>query len=235
MYKMKYQVLSSEVDENSELKLMSLVNILQDCEGLHIDGLKVFNEELRKEKIGIFLSFRQVNIHKKPKLFDTLYLETFPYETKGYFGYRNTIIYNEKKEVLVTTNVLGTFTSLQTLRPTKVLQSAIDTLDEAPKFDMKYLPRKIDLRNMELVKEGHLIHIQKVHIDSYHHLNNAFYVAFAENMIPDDFLVEIFRAEYKVPVFKGDVVKPILYKKENNYIVIIENQKNDVCAIIEFR
>lgn len=235
MYKMTYQVLSSQVDSNSELKPLALVNILQDCEGLHIDGLKLFSGTLKKEGIGIFLSYRQMNIHKMPKLYDTLYIETFPYETKGYFGYRNTIIYNEKRELLISTYCLGTFTSLKTLRPTRVVKEALDTLDEEPRFDMNYLPRKIEIGNLEEIKKGHDIYVTKLHIDVYQHMNNSFYVGFAEGMMPNDFKVKMIRVEYRTPVILGEIITPYLYKNSEGYIVLIKNQINQVCAIVEFR
>ncbi|CCV64520.1 Putative acyl-acyl carrier protein (ACP) thioesterase [Alteracholeplasma palmae J233] len=235
MYKTTYQILSSQIGPSNKLKLFDLINILQDVEGLHIDQLGEFSTSLKDNNLGIYLSFRQVNIKKWPKLFDTLHIETYPYDTKGYFGYRNTIIYNDKKEVIAETYCLGTFMSLDTLRPTKINQEIIDTLDQETRYDMEYLPRKIGYNKDNYLSRGADITVDIMHIDSYLHMNNAFYIAFAESLLPENYTIGNFRAEYKKPVLYKEVIHAELYKEESFYIVVIKNENNDDCAIIEFR
>ena len=233
MFQMRYQVRSSEVGEDLLMQTNQIIDALQDCEGFHIHQLEQFNTYLNTHEIGIFLNFRQVDILRRPQFTEWLRFETFPYDTRGFLGYRNTVVYDEKNQPVIITNVLGAFTQIKTLRPARLPQTIIDSLDAQVKYPMDYTSRKIDIPEHQGERKEE-IRIQRSHIDRYHHLNNMFSVEFADNVLPKDYVYNRIRGEYKHPVVLGDVLVPTVWILKDRAVVTLENQAHILCTVIEF-
>src|SRR5690554_7035825 len=94
IYNMTKQIYSSEIGKNGYLKTLGLINLIQDCENLHINSLEKFNNFLNEHQVGVFLNYRQVHIIRRPEVLEWVKLKTWPYETKGFLGYRNTLMFD---------------------------------------------------------------------------------------------------------------------------------------------
>lgn len=232
MYTIKKKILHSEVDNNHKLKILPLINIIQDIEGEHIDSLKDFSNYMFNNNIGIFLSYRQINIIDLPKLNNEIKLVTYPYETNSYFGLRNTIIYKNEKPI-ITSYAIGAFTNLIKIKLDRIPQEITNTIPHSSKYDMDYYPRKInyDKNNLNFVSTKI---VSKTHIDSYNHLNNAFYISFTYDLLPDDYKFNIIRAEYKRPNKIHNELKIFNQKTNNSIIYIIKTKDDEESCIIEY-
>lgn len=234
-YEMDLFISNSHVDKNKEMKEFSIVNALQDIEGLHIENLLEFSKYLNENNLGVFLLYRQIDIIGKPKFGTKIKLETYPYNTTSISGYRHISINDENGQLLVMTNSFGAFVDLETYLPARIPKSVIKTILDREQSDlMDCLPRKID----HLEKDGLLINsfmVKRSNIDRYNHVNNAFYIEFALDSFKEEFNYNRIRAEYKKSYQINDEVKVFLnIDKKRHKTVILKDQNNNVNAIIEF-
>lgn len=232
-YQVKHQVTQSEVSERQTIKLKRLVDLLQDIEGFHIDTLKVFNDYLVANHIGIFLTYREIHIFNKLKFKDQVIIETFPYQTNAIMGYRNTLLKNDQGDVLVASFSVGPFVDIRTQGVARLPMKIVDSLDHEPRFEgMTYDDRKIKIKHLtfDLVFKMSII---KTYIDKYHHVNNSVYVHLVEHLIDDDYDYHVVRAEYKKALTLGE--EAFIYRSnnhENDLTFVIKNKNEDICFVL---
>lgn len=236
MFENNIIVSNSHVDKNMEMKEVAIINALQDIEGLHINNLTEFNNYLEENNLGVFLLYRQIDLIKKPTFSNKIKLLTHPYQTTIVSGYRHIYIYNEDNELLVTTNSFGAFINLDSYIPARLAKDIAKSIGDGNQSDlMECLPRKIDYINDN---DGILLsefNIHKSHIDRYNHVNNAYYIEFALDAFKEDISFNRIRAEYKQSFKLGNSVKVYLNKDELELkTILLKNENNDLCAIIEF-
>ena len=102
-----------------------------------------------------------------------------------------------------------------------------------PKLEMDYAPRKIRLPG-EYKEEENFV-IQKHHLDTNHHVNNGQYVQMAMDYLPRDLEIRRLRVEYKKSAVLGDIIYPKVAAEDGVWTVVLENEENQVYAVIEVR
>lgn len=232
MFNRKWVVNSSEIGQNGFVRPTNLINMIQDCEGLHIDSLTKFNQYILDNHFGIFLTYRQVDFYRFPKFKDLITIETSPYDMNAFFGYRNTVIYDENSDVLLASYALGSFVDLKTGKPGR-LPEDVYTFKLSKPFDMTYTKRKVALNSNSVLVSQKDIEVLRTHIDYYQHVNNMFYVEFGYNSLPKNFTFNRIRVEYRSAVTYPNTIKIETYQYENTVCVVVK--KGDIiCALIEF-
>lgn len=95
MYGFDSRVRYSEVDDREKMTLASVLNYFQDCSTFHSEDLGVGISYL--DSIGSLwvLSYWQIDIMRYPSVCEKIRISTFPYEFKGFLGYRNFLMQDE--------------------------------------------------------------------------------------------------------------------------------------------
>ena len=101
------------------------------------------------------------------------------------------------------------------------------------KLDMEYAPRKIVLP--EDYQQQDSFAVQKHHLDTNHHVNNCQYVQMAMDFLPENFKIHQMRAEYKQQARLNDVICPARAVDENKTTVLLNDQKGEPYAVVEFK
>src|SRR5690554_1445604 len=226
---------NSHVNNKMELTELAMINLLQDIEGIHISYLKEFSKYLNDNNCGVFLTYRQIDILKKPLFGDKLKLTTYPFNTKSASGYRHIYINDQNNNPLVVTTAFGAFVNLETNRPVRVPKEIIETInDKEIDSNIEVLSRKIEY-NKEKYQLLDKVVIKKSHIDRYNHVNNSHYVAFVIDSYEKDLIFNRIRSEY-LNSFKLNDECYIYLVEENNdkTTFLLENTDKVVYAIIEF-
>lgn len=235
MYDLKIQLSNSYVNNKMEMKNISLINALQDIEGLHIDDLKEFSKYLNDNNLGVFLLYRQIDIIKRPKFKSTIRLTTYPYKTTPVSGYRHIYVYDEDNSLIIKTNSYGAFVDLDTYIPTRIPKEIIKTIKDMQQSTlMDCLPRKIEY-NIEDEIFIEKFKIRKSHIDRYNHVNNAYYIEFALDSFNEEINFNRIRVEYKNS-FKLDETVNVYhtFNKNNENVVVLKHNNDEISAVIEF-
>ena len=233
IYQFDSRVRYSEVDENRRITLLSILNYFQDCSSFHSEKIGVGIDYLNKRQCAWVLSSWQIVLGELPVFGQEITVQTWPYSFKGFLGERNFCIRDEKGEKLAWANTLWTYVDLKTGHPTRVPKEEQEAYVLHEKLDMDYAPRKIALPEKMEKKESFLI--VKHHIDTNHHVNNCQYVQMAMDYLPENFKIHQMRAEYKQQARLNDVICPARAVDENKTTVLLNDQKGEPYAVVEFK
>jgi acyl-ACP thioesterase len=232
MYTFSSKVRYSEVGQNGLLTITSAINYFQDCGAFQFEDLGLGVEYAKQVNRACLASSWQFIIKRLPAIGEKIMIGSIIYDCKGIFGYRNYIIFDEMGERIIDCNSIGVFVDATTGTPVKLSQEDIKRYPIEEKLDMEYLPRKIAIpQDMEVVGK---FSIHKYHIDTNNHVNNAQYVAMAEEFLPAGYVPEKVRVEYKSPAVYGDIMLAKVNQCGQCYIVELCDEQDKTYAVVEF-
>ena len=233
MYCWEEAVRYSELDADGQMSLSSVLNRLQDCCIFDSEEIGVGLKFLKQEQRAWVLSFWQVVICRYPGLGEHMKTFTWPYDFKGFFGYRNFKAEDEAGEVIAYANSIWTYLDTQTGTPARVPKEVQKRYVFAPPYEMEHAERKILLEKDMQQKEP--VRAMRSLMDTNQHVNNGKYVMLAEEYLPPNFKVREIRAEYKKSAVLSDFIYPKVKELDSRYIVSLENEASEPYAIVEFR
>jgi acyl-CoA thioesterase FadM len=218
MYTVNQRVCASHTDAGGALKLVSALDMIQDCSQMWLESEPELDRFFRDNNIAQMLVSRQADIRRMPLYGEKLLVETRVYECKNFLGYRNTVIYDEQHNPCVVTWSVGAFVNLATGRPEKLPAPVLASVHYDPKFEMEYLGKKIALPELSTTSGSTPaweklppVPVKRNDIDFNRHMNNARYVQIAVDLLPPDFAISRFRIEYKTPAKYGDLLYPEIF------------------------
>ena len=234
MYEIKDRVCASRTDTNGIMKLTGEMDIIQDCSLSWIESEPSFRNYLIGKNLGMFVVSRQVDIIRLPAYGEKIIVRTSIFECKSFCGFRNTTLYGEDGQPCLLTWSLGTFVNMDTGKIAKLPQSEIDKVTLDGKTDMEYLDKKILLPD----KPGRYLDpviVKRSYIDLYHHMNNVKYIEVALELLPENYIINRLRIEYKKPAKLGEILYPkIIEDSPTNWYILLLDSQNNPYAIMEF-
>ena len=112
MYQIERTVGSSHMNTNGEMRLSAAVDFMQDCCCFQLDREKELTNYFLYPNITMFLISRQINLIKPAHYGDRLLIRTSIYHLRTSYGFRNTMIYNDKEELLISSYAGGAFVNM---------------------------------------------------------------------------------------------------------------------------
>lgn len=232
MYMFKSRVRYSEVDSNCLMKLSSIVNYMQDCSNFHSQDIGITVDSMKKEKKAWYLTSWQIEIIRRPELFEHITIGTLAYGFDAFFGYRNFFIKDEKDNIIVKANSIWVYMDLNTMRPYRIDNETAQRFGIEDKLDMNYESRKI--KRPEVLDKRDEIRVTYEQIDTNGHMNNEQYISVAYSQIPYDTQVKTIRAEYKISAKLDDIIVPYVVHENDVWTVELRNLENKLYAIVQF-
>lgn len=231
MYTFDSKVRYSETDTEGKLSVKALVNYLQDCSTFQSSEIGYGVDYLFPRGLAWVVSFWQIDIIKYPRLCDRITIGTMPYMFKGFIGYRNFYMKDEKDEYLVKATSIWTLLDMTTGRPTRPTEEHVKAYPVEEKLDMEYLSRKIAIP--EKLRRCEDIEIKKYHLDTNQHVNNGQFIAMATDQLENERDVTRIRVEYKRQAHLGDILIPYIGDiDDGRCVVVLKNTDNeDVCVV----
>lgn len=232
MYKIDTKVRYSECGEDGKIRLTSIVNYFQDCTSAHSESLGVGVDYLKEKKRAWILNFWQIVVKRYPKAHEEIEITTWPTGFKGVFGPRNFCMKSSDGDMLAYANTLWVYMDVERGMPTRPSQEEKDIYGQEPPLEMEYAPRKIKVPDEVAVVDTMIV--RRYHIDTNGHMNNSQYVQMAAEVLPETFVVNELRVEYKKSAIYGDqmVIKRAIEKER---IVVELCDAEDVpYAVVEF-
>ena len=256
MYSLTYKVTTSTCDSEGKLKLYSVLQMMQDCSEMWIDSEPEVKDYFLQQNMAQLLATRQVEIIRVPDYKEELTVTTSVYGMKPMFGFRNTFIYDAQGNPCYKTWSMGAFVDKVAGKLKRVDDATIQSMKLEPQLEMNYKDRRIiqpkgrsSESHPSLLEDGRVateldkvktegevlepIKVLRADIDYNKHLNNANYVRMAMELLPEDFVVQGLRVEYRVAAKLGDCLTPTIYKTADGIIVSL-SIGSEVSAIIEF-
>ena len=146
---------------------------------------------------------------------------------------RNFCMETEDGERIAYANTYWTYINAENGLPVKLTERDTAGYEMEEKLDMDYAPRKIILPGEYEQQEAFAV--QKHHLDTNHHVNNCQYVQMAMDYLPENFKIHQMRAEYKQQARLNDVICPARAVDENKTTVLLNDQKGEPYAVVEFK
>ncbi|MDO4273716.1 MAG: thioesterase [Eubacteriales bacterium] len=231
-YSFNGRVRYSETGENGCLTLPGILNYFQDCCTFHSESIGQGMEVLKKRGKGWVLSAWQVVVDRYPRLGEDICTTTWPYDFRGFLGYRNFTMDTAQGERLAYANTLWTHMNAAAGFPEKLQPEDTAGYEINEKLDMIYAPRKISIPKDRTAREGFLV--QKHHLDTNHHVNNCQYVSMAADYLPSGFKIHQMRAEYKQQAKFNDMICPEVSVEDGKITVLLNDEGGKVITIVEF-
>ena len=211
MYSLNYKVTTRTCDSEGKLKMFSALQMMQDCSEMWIDSEPQVKEYFARENMAQLLASRQVEIMRVPNFKEELTVTTSVYGMKPMFGFRNTFIYDAEGKPCYRTWSMGAFVDKANGKLKRVDDAVANSLLIESQLEMNYKDRRIILP-----KEGGKtfvpIQVMRADIDYNRHVNNANYIRMAMELLPEDFVVNGLRVEYRVAAKFGDVLVPTVLR-----------------------
>lgn len=232
MYSMERRVGYSDIDTKLELSIPALVRYLQDVVIFDSESRGADMESLAKMNRAWVLGAWQIVIDRIPSFKEELKVITFPYDFKGFIGYRNFVVESKDGECLVKVNSVWSHMDTKEMRPVKPEEELMQCYETSPKLEMDYAPRKIAVSG-----EGNRMEdfkVRKSQIDTNHHVNNTEYIAMAYEYLPESVKVKQVRTEYKKPALIQDTIVPIVYEEDDKMVVQLISVEEEIYAVVEF-
>jgi len=182
----KARIESYEVQPNGNVKISSLMKLLQKIAGDDLDNKNLSYMALRDHNIAFVLTKVTLQMYEDIKLYDNITIRTYPRKLRGATFLRDFIIIGAdgKKAAYATSSwVLIDLEKRSILRP-----SALDEIGEIPTSDaeLSTLPdvrRKVDSTSLPKTNVRTVRYSQ---LDMNEHLNNTYYADFIFDIIPPE-------------------------------------------------
>lgn len=233
MYEFASRIRYSEVDTKEQLTWLALMDYFQDCSVFHSEKLHIGIDYMVKEHVAWILSSWQVCVSRMPHLAETVTVQTWAYGMKGFYGYRNFSMNDEKGERLAYANSVWVFMDTQTGCPKRIPQIISDTYGFDPQIPMECSERKIRIPEKAETKPGFVV--PRYFIDTNRHMNNSRYVEVALEYLPEDFDVGEVRVEYKQAAVQGDIIIPRVTVEETRITSVLAGKDGTVYAVVVFQ
>ena len=232
MYTFDGRVRYSEIDHKGTMTLPALINYFQDCSTFQSEDLGLGTEVLKQEKRAWILSYWQVEIQRYPALGEKITTGTFACGFDKFFGYRNFIMLDERKEWVGRAYSVWIFMDMEKGRPVRPKVEEVTPYGEAEPLDIRVKSRKIRLPETSEALEP--FPVRKCHIDTNEHVNNCQYVQMALDILPGEPEIKTLRVEYKKSAVLGDIIYPKIAKEDDRTVVLLCDEAGHPYAVAEF-
>ena len=233
MYSFDSRIRYSECDENCKLRLDALMNYFQDASTFQSENLGVgFSYLVPRNLVWVLVSW-QVEITRYPALGEEVEIGTLPYDFKGFIGSRNFCMKTKGGEMLAKANSIWTLLNFDSMKPALPPADMLEKYPVEPRLDMNFEGRKITVNDGGACEDP--IVVQRQHLDSNNHVNNAQYIIMAIQYLPQDFEVRNLRVEYKKQAHLGDVLIPYVGTEGDKVVISLRDDTGAVYVNVECR
>ncbi len=209
----------------------SIINYFQDCSTFQSEDIGRGLEYLQSHHRIWLLHCWHLKIEAPARLGDSILISTWPYDFKGFYGYRNFLMQDKQGKLLASADSLWVYMDTESGKPMRIPEDHGGYILEPP-HPMEPAKRKLELP--EGLEPGNTFRVIKSNIDSYNHVNNGQYIKMAQEFLPEDFLVKSVRVEYRSQAVLGDTVLPLAACTPDCCTVVLADLSHKPYAIIEF-
>ena len=201
-YEKTFKVRVNEVNFKGELKLSSMLNYFQDVSIEHSSDLGFPISMLIQKNLTWVISRYHLRIFRAPLWGETLHAVTWPSDARGRFAIRDFEIRDKKN--LPVAAATGSFMLLDFVQKKTV--SIEENLPAYPVVSARAVADSFEpLPGLERVDFQRPFHVRMHDLDINHHVNNIYYVEWAIESLPMDFVQNCRIARIEV-AYRGQAV-----------------------------
>lgn len=207
LYRKQFSIHTYESDFEGRARLVSLLNFLQDAAGDHASLLGWSVTDLLKKSMTWVLSRYHVRVQRYPAWGERLDVATWPSGRRGFFALRDFDVSDSRGNAVLAGTTSWMVIHTERKQPVKlddILSSNVILDKRALADDFEPLPA-IGAADREVA-----FRVEMGHLDLNKHVNNAVYVQWAVEAVPEEVLtrrrpVEV-EVSYRAEALYGDTV-----------------------------
>lgn len=233
MYEIKIQVRYSETNPDGCVRLHQILDYFQDVatfQSMSL-GLKTGGDYFSQH--AWYLLCWDTTVLRYPGIGEYIGVMTQPYKMKGFYGYRRFFIRDSKGELIAFADSIWVLMNVERRIPVRISNELKQMFIDPDADGTVKIKRKIPLEGDWKKRES--FKITDIFLDSNMHVNNVYYVQWAQSIIPDSSCVKRLRADYRQAALKGDEIRIYYCVNEDEalYRVKYINQDDTLIALVD--
>ncbi|MDR0817950.1 MAG: hypothetical protein LBN43_00025 [Oscillospiraceae bacterium] len=222
----------SRIGADGKLRLVSALDLVQDCECVGVESDKEFWGWFETNNMAMFLASRGVVIKRMPEYRETLTVRTMPYAASPSLGYRYTEIVDSDGGLCVSCYSTAAYVDLALGRSARVPKEVLASVELHGLPSPPPGARRVNVTG-ERVGTVTPIPVRLNDIDLNNHMNNVKYVESALELITRRDLASL-RVEYKSPAKFGDTLYTELFTNGEAAYARMADADGKIFAVLEF-
>ena len=220
----------SDVDEDNQMTNKGILRLMQEVAGIRSGMLGYGVNDVPRTGLAWLILYWKLKVFTRPRTNTKLTVNTWTRSENPLFSYRDFEVYDENNTLVAIATSKWVLFDVNKKSITKIAGDVKEKYACIDKFafNEKFSEKLRESENSEFIMD---YVIQRRDIDTNHHVNNLYYLDYANEALP----YEIFRnckfsnveIMYKHEAKLGDTVS-LFYssKSENEHIVTVKNKEN---------
>ena len=224
MYSFTERVRYTELDENRNLSLSSIINFMQDCCIYEAEDGGVGIDWLKEHRTAWMLISWQVKILRRPVFCEHVKITTWATGFRHFLGTRNFTIKNEETdELLIYAYSEWAYVNVDRQMPERTVpEKEVEVYGTMPPLDFPFEKGRLSVpENLRALPP---ITVTAMNIDTNHHVNNGQYVALACSVLPEGTgWVTDFHCDVRKQSVLGDILFPYIGEEDGAVYVVLND------------
>lgn len=229
-YSKKFFIGYGDVDSQNHCKLSKIIELLQNAATMHSKVLGYGTKGMMDLKQAWLMLGWHVKILKYPVADMDVEITTWCRTMKGVEAKRGYEVLDENGETLIIADsswALFDLVSQKLIRVPQDMVEAYNSIDRDPFDGIK----SEKLHDNDINQAEFKVKVGKRDIDTNHHMNNAKYMEYAMEVLPEDRVITEFENAYKKQIPYGEEIT-VSYGDD---MCRIKNEKGEVCFILKIK
>jgi medium-chain acyl-[acyl-carrier-protein] hydrolase len=225
----KFYVGYSDVDSNDKCRLSRILDLCQNIATIHSESLGYGTKGMMDLGWAWLVTSMKIRILKYPVADKEVEIQTWSRGVKGIGAKRGYEILDEEGNTLVLSDsswALYDLVEKKLVSPSQTMIDAYGKIDRDP-FEGE---KQTKIKDTEVYDKEVTMQIEKRDIDTNMHVNNARYLDYIMEVMPDDLKFDTFECSYKKQIKYGEKIKVSF----GDNIARIKNEMDEVCFIVKF-
>lgn len=237
MFEYKKRIEFCDIDENNMLSSKGLIRILGEVAGVHSETVGYGLNDVPQTHLTWMLLDWKVQFFLKPSWNSYLIIKTWARSFSKISSNRDFSVYDINNNLVAKATSKWVLVDSEKHTPIRITEEIRNTFGEynSSVFDTEVNDKEKEPENSKFIYD---YKIKKRDIDTNHHVNNLYYLDFAYDALPKDFLEVSFdniEIIYKKQIKLNDTIKCFYVFDDNKHIVTIKSEDLSVVhAIIKF-
>lgn len=238
LYSESFKIRASEVNESGKATLPAICSLFQEVAGNHALKLKFDITDLHKHDLTWVLHRMDIKIDRYPDWRETITIKTWPAAGDALRAYRDYLILGEDGEEIGYCLSYWMMINLKTRRPVRMPREIL----KLKLADRDHVLNIKSERHMpfEDVEKSTTFTVRHSDLDMNQHVNNARYLEWIMESLPEDSQSEIERVDIifvAESTFGDEIHAEVQQHKEDTgeHLIQLKNNKGRLAAIAELK
>jgi len=231
-FEMPIKVRYSEVNRFGKVPYHQILDYFQDCSTLQSeilgDGVR---DEYDMDRAWFLIGY-DILLRRMPRLHEDLTITTEAIRMRRYYGYRRFTLIDSEGETIADGESLWIYMNTEKMLPTKIPLELEKRYIPAPVDYECSISRKIPVEGDWKEEEG--IEVTKYYLDTNNHVNNTFYVLWAESLLSEKENIERIRIDYRKAACYRDKLRVFRCEYKDGIGVRFLNQEEELLCTVAF-